>query len=280
MARRHLLLNLLVPWWRTSMHLQFTDKVYYIAGIANKKSVAFHVAKNLQDAGAKLILSAQNEGNLSQVKKYFPETPCFIHDVENTQHLNELEANIKLHYDRIDGFLHSLAYARFDLENLAFHETKSADFLQACHISSFSLVEMTNKLKNLLSTDASIVTIGISNTSATSYGYLGPIKAMLESTTKYLAKSLSEFSKIRVNCVAAGPLKTSASAGIPNYIDNYLYSEALTLRKENLHTNEVANTICFLLSPISSGINADSIRVDAGMNANYFDQDIVRRLNL
>jgi enoyl-[acyl-carrier protein] reductase I len=138
-------------------------------------------------------------------------------------------------------------------------------------------MEITHKILPLLKEDASITTISISNTKATSYGYLGPIKAMLETTVCYLAKSLSEHGQIRVNSVGAGPLKTSASAGIPNYIDNYLYSEQLTLRKQALSTQEVANTALFLLSKLSSGINAQNIIVDAGMSSNYFDQDIVKK---
>ena len=135
---------------------------------------------------------------------------------------------------------------------------------------------MASALKDTLTADASVVTISISNTKATSYGYLGPIKAMLDATVPFLAKSFSEFSKIRVNAVGAGPLKTSASAGIPDYIDNYLYAEELTLRKAALETQEVANTVAFLLSPKSSGINASTLLVDAGMSSNYFDQNVVK----
>jgi enoyl-[acyl-carrier protein] reductase I len=111
-----------------------------------------------------------------------------------------------------------------------------------------------------------------------SYGYLGPIKAALEHAVIYLAKSFSEFSRIRFNAVCAGPLKTSASAGIPGYVNNYLYAEKLTLRKEALKTPEVANTALFLLSPASSGINATGVKVDCGMSCNYFDQDIVNKV--
>ena len=100
---------------------------------------------------------------------------------------------------------------------------------------------------------------------------------MLETTVCYLAKSISQTKNIRVNSIGAGPLKTSASAGIPDYIENYLYSEALTLNKQSLKTQEVANTALFLLSPMSSGINAENIIVDNGMNSNYFDQDIVKK---
>jgi enoyl-[acyl-carrier protein] reductase I len=180
---------------------------------------------------------------------------------------------------KIDGFLHSLAFANFSEGPKSFIETKREDYLQACQISSFSLVEMSHQLKEILNPEGSVVTISISNTKATSYGYLGPIKAMLDATVPFLAKSFSEFSKIRVNAVGAGPLKTSASAGIPNYIDNYFYAEELTLRKSSLETQEVANTVCFLLSPKSSGINASTLIVDAGMSSNYFDQNIVKAFN-
>jgi enoyl-[acyl-carrier protein] reductase I len=102
---------------------------------------------------------------------------------------------------------------------------------------------------------------------------------MLEANVAYLAKSLSIDSEIRVNAVGAGPLKTSASAGIPNYINNYLFAESLTMRKKALETQEVASTVVFLLSPMSSGINATTVRVDAGMRSNGFDEVVVEKFS-
>ncbi len=259
--------------------MKLTGKTFLISGVANKKSVAYFTAKVLIDQGSNIIFSAQNETNKSKISKLFPDADVFILDVEKKNEIKALKTNVLKFTNKLDGILHSMAFANFEDGIKPFHETKLQDFLQATHISSFSLVQMTNQLYDLLDTEASIVTIGISNTKATSYGYLGPIKAMLESTVHFLAKSLSETKKIRVNCVGAGPLKTSASAGIPDYIDNYIFSEALTLRKENLHTSEVANTIAFLLSPISSGINAETIIVDAGMCVNHFTQDVVKGYN-
>ena len=250
--------------------LGVSGKTFYIAGVANKKSVAYFSAKTLIENGAKCVFSVQKEEQLEPVKKLFPESTVFVFDVKNDKDL-ALKINQKL-----DCFLHSLAFANFSEGPKPFHETKREDYLEAAQISSFSLVEMSNQLKELFTPDASIVTISISNTKATSYGYLGPIKAMLDATVPFLAKSFSEFSKIRVNAVGAGPLKTSASAGIPDYIDNYLFAEELTLRKEALGTQEVANTVCFLLSERSSGINASTLVVDAGMSCNYFDQNIVK----
>ena len=85
---------------------------------------------------------------------------------------------------------------------------------------------------------------------AENYGYMAPIKAALESSSFNLAKSFSADTKVRFNTVNAGPLKTSASAGIPGYLESYLYAEKLTFRKENVQTVEVANTAVFLLSDI------------------------------
>ena len=257
--------------------LGIKDKVFFISGVANKKSVAYFSAKTLIEAGAKCLFSVQKAEQIDTVKKLFPDSPVFVLDVENKDHLTHLQIEIKKHTDKIDGYLHSLAFANFSEGPKPFLETKREDYLQAAQISCFSLVETAHALKEILTPDGSIVTISISNTKATSYGYLGPIKAMLDATVPYLAKSFSEFSKVRVNAVGAGPLKTSASAGIPDYIDNYLFAEELTLRKQALETQEVANTVAFLLSPRSSGINASTLLVDAGMSCNYFDQKIVKK---
>jgi enoyl-[acyl-carrier protein] reductase I len=259
--------------------MNLNNKCFYIAGVANKKSVAYFVAKILIEAGSNIILSAQNDLNLQNIQKLFPKSPSFILDVENTEDMSNLTENLLRHTDKIDGFLHSMAFANFSEGPKPFHETKLENYLQACHISCFSFTQISNKLIPLLTNDASVVTVSISNTKATSYGYLGPIKAMLETSVAYLSKSFSEFSEIRFNSVAAGPLKTSASAGIPNYIENYLYAEQLTLRKKAIKTNEVASTIVFLLSSLSSGINAENLVVDGGMNVNYFDQDIVKKFS-
>ena len=151
-------------------------------------------------------------------------------------------------------------------------------FLQATAISAFSLVEVANAFKAYFSEKASVVSIGISSTDVTAenYGYMAPIKAALESSSYNLAKSFSADSLVRFNTVNAGPLKTSASAGIPGYLESYLYAEKLTFRKANVRTEEVANAALFLLSEASSGINGQGIVVNAGMDRNYFDSEVIR----
>ncbi len=258
--------------------LGIKDKTFLITGVANKKSVATFTAKTLIEAGAKVVISIQSEEMLPKIQKIFPDSKIYICDVESEDSIRKLGKSIKADGVMLSGYLHSIAFANFIEGVRPFIETNMKDFLQAANISMLSLTTLANSIKDSLSEDASVVTVSISSTRATSYGYLGPIKAALDSSVGYLAKSFSEFSNVRVNAVCAGPLKTSASAGIPGYINNYLYAEKLTLRKEALKTQEVADTICFLLSNRSSGINGEKIVVDAGINSNYFDQDIVNKV--
>jgi enoyl-[acyl-carrier protein] reductase I len=158
-----------------------------------------------------------------------------------------------------------------------FHRTLKKDFLQAMDISCFSLISICNHFQGLLATNASVVTISISTTrmAAENYGYMAPIKAALDSSLCFLAKSFSAFSNVRFNAVAPGLLKTSASAGIPGYVESYLFAEQAPLRKKALTTREAADTAVFLLSERSSGITAQTLVVDAGMAINYFDRDII-----
>lgn len=106
-------------------------------------------------------------------------------------------------------------------------------FLRAIDISCYSLVALVNAFREQFDPDASVVTISISTTrmAAENYGFMAPVKAALDSSLAFLAKSFSTFSRVRFNAVAPGLLKTSASAGIPGYVDAYLYAEQATLRK-------------------------------------------------
>ncbi len=260
--------------------LNLEGKKILIVGLANKKSVAFHIAKTIKDEGAIPIFSVVDEENLTKGKKLFPNDDFFICNVEKKEDINNLANSIKEKYDKIDGLVHSIAFADYSEGFKPFHETTREQFLQALQISSFSLVELSNALKDSFAYDASVITISISTTKMTAepYGFMAPVKASLDSTICFLAKSFSNFSNIRFNAVKAGLLKTSASAGIPGYIDYYLYAEEATLRKKALTTREVGKTAAFLLSDSSSGINAQGIVVDCGMCTNYFDKKIVKKV--
>jgi enoyl-[acyl-carrier protein] reductase I len=199
--------------------------------------------------------------------------------VRQPEDIVRLASSLAEDQGQIDGLVHSIAFADYSEGWKPFHETPKAGFLDAIDVSCHSLIGLSNALRELFSPDAAVVTISISTTdmAAENYGYMAPVKAALDSTVVFLAKSFSGFSRVRFNGVRAGLLKTSSSAGIPGYADSYLFAEQATLRKQGLATNEVASTVLFLLSPRSSGINAQGIVVDAGMGVNYFDAELVRR---
>jgi enoyl-[acyl-carrier protein] reductase I len=264
---------------RMSDFLQVTGKTYLVFGVANRKSVAWFIAKSLEEQGAKVIYSVRSEVRRQSLATLLTGKPVFLCDVEKEGAAAQLSADIAAAgHGLLHGIVHSIAFANYSEGFKAFHETKRADFLQATAISAFSLVEVANAFKARLVKNASIVTIGISSLLVTpdNYGYMGPIKAALDSCTRFLAKSFSTDTEIRFNVVGAGPLKTSASAGIPGYLESYLYAEKLTFRKRNLSTQEVADTALFLLSERSSGINGATLVVDAGLGSNFFDKEIVR----
>jgi enoyl-[acyl-carrier protein] reductase I len=262
----------------SSDFLQLAGKRILVMGVANKKSVAWHASRVLVDAGAEVVYAVRNAARVKQVQKLVGDATVLPCDVEHAEEIEALACGLAERFDRLDGFLHSIAFADYAGEPKPFHETPKADFLRAFDISCYSLVAVSNALKDLLTQDASVVTISISTTTMASenYGYMAPIKAALDSSLAFLAKSFSRFSQIRFNAVAPGLLKTSASAGIPGYVDSYLYAEQATLRRQAIRTEEVANVAAFLLSPRSSGLNAQRIVVDAGMSTNYFDATLIK----
>ena len=234
----------------------------------------------LVEAGAKVIHVVRSEQRAETAAKLFPDSPVFVCDVEDEANIirvrDEIAGRIA---EPIDGIVHSIAFANYSEGMRPFHQTRKQDFLQAMDISCFSLIAIANHFKELLAKQASVVTISISSTrmAAENYGYMGPVKAALESSLCFLAKSFSAFSEIRFNAVCPGLLKTSASAGIPGYIDSYLFAEQATLRKKAVQTSEAAHVAAFLLSPRSSGMNGQCLVVDAGMGMNYFDNAIVSK---
>jgi enoyl-[acyl-carrier protein] reductase I len=259
--------------------LNLSGKKILVFGVANRKSVGWLIAKSLEEQGATVIYSVRSEERKKSLGALLAGKPTFICDVEHEGAAARLASEIAAAgHAPLHGLVHSIAFANYSEGFKAFHETKRADFLQATAVSAFSLVEIANAFKPLLTKTASVLTIGISSLLVTpdNYGYMGPIKAALESAARFLAKSFSADSEIRFNVIGSGPLKTSASAGIPGYAESYLYAEKLTFRKRSLATQELANVALFLLSERSSGMNGTTLVVDAGLGSNYFDKEIIR----
>lgn len=249
---------------------------FVVCGVSNKKSVAFRAGRALKEAGARVTWVVHTEARRDEVSRLLDPDRVEVCDVES-------EAAIRALGERIDepvhGLLHAIAFANYAEGPRPFHETARADFLQAVQISSFSLVELARAFRPRFEPDASVVTVSISTTrmAAENYGYMAPAKAALESSLVFLARSFASFSEVRFNAVAPGLLKTRSAAGIPGYAESYLYAERVIPRGRGVTVDEVASTIAFLLSPRSSGINGQTLVLDAGMSFNYFDRDLVRR---
>ena len=258
--------------------LDLENKSFLVTGVANRKSVAWHIAKVLEEEGAKVIYSVRSEDRKKSLEKLLAGRPVFVCDVEKQEDIERLKIQVAQHSKVLHGLVHSIAFANYSQGLKPFHETRKKDFLQSVDISCYSLISLANAFKDFFDQQASVVTVSISTTrmAAENYGYMAPAKAALDSTLCFLAKSFSAFSKVRFNSINPGLLKTSASAGIPGYIDSYLHAEKATLRKKGLTTQEAANAAVFLLSERASGINAQGLVLDAGMSIYYFDQELIK----
>ncbi len=259
--------------------LQLAGRRVLVCGLANRKSVAWHVGRVLVEAGAEVIWCVRTPERKQQVARLTGEAQVLVCDVRHDAQIAALAETLAADEKPLWGLVHSLAFADYTVGNVPFHETPRTAFLEAVEISCYSLSALAGALAPQFDPDGSVVAISISTTrmASESYGFMAPAKAALDSSVAFLAKSFSRFSRVRFNAVAAGLLKTASSAGIPGYVENYLYAERMTLRKQAVATDEVANVAAFLLSPRSSGINAQGLVVDAGMDVNYFDADMVRR---
>lgn len=258
--------------------LQLEGKSFLVMGAANRKSVAFQVGRVLKEAGADVLYAVRSEARRESLRKLLGDSPVYVCDVEHQDQIDRLKEEVTRDRPTVHGLVHSIAFADYSAGWLPFHETPRNAFLQAVNISCFSLIATANAFRDVLDPEqGSVVTISISTTrmAAENYGYMAPVKAALDSSICFLAKSFSKFSKVRFNAVCPGLLKTSASAGIPGYVDSYLFAEQATLRKHAVQTEEVANVTAFLLSPRSSGINSQGLVIDAGMGTNYFDEALV-----
>lgn len=244
-------------------------KTGLIMGIANKRSIAWGVANSVNSAGARLILTHQNERLGENVRELAPllnnpmVLPC---DVASDEQIQALMDRIREEAGHLDFLVHALAYAPREALSGMYAETKRADFAVALDISAFSLAAISGAALPLMQDrQASIVTLTYfgSERVIQNYNVMGVAKAALEASVRYLANDLGP-QGIRVNAISAGPIKTLASSavsGISNMIK--LHAERAPLRKQ-VDIDEVGDTALFLVSPLSRGISGEVIYVDGG----------------
>ena len=185
--------------WRMSDFLKLQGKTILVLGVANKKSVAWQAARVLKEAGADLVYSVRSEARRESVRKLVGDAPVLVCDVEDQTQIDRLRDEVAKIRPKLHGMLHSIAFADYAGETNAdaglkpFHETSKAAFLRAVDISCFSLIALSNAMRGLFDSDASVVTVSISTTrmAAENYGFMAPVKAALDSSLAFLAKSFT-----------------------------------------------------------------------------------------
>ncbi len=241
-----------------------------IFGVANERSIAWGIAKKLKENGANVALNYLNDSIKKRVEPLAEELNSdfiFQLDVSSDEQMSELKNTIASHWKKIDIIVHSLAFAeREDLQN-PFIQTSKSGFLKAIEISAFSFVDISNRLNELLSENASLITMTYHGSTQVIPGYnvMGVAKAALESSMKYLAYDLGP-KGIRVNAISAGPIRTLAASAVGGFKEKLKNTAERSLLKKNVSQLDVANSALYLASDLSSGVTGEIIYVDSGLS--------------
>jgi len=242
-----------------------------VLGIANKKSIAYGIAKACQEQGAELAITYLNERFEKKLAPIAEELGCdgrfYPCDVSKPEEIKALKASLEKDMGQIDFIVHSIAFAPKEGLSGRFMDISKEAFDVAMDISVYSLIEVTRELKPILSDNASILTLtyygGVKY--IPNYNLMGVAKAALEMTTKYLAEDLGR-DGVRVNALSAGPIKTLAAAGIGDFSFMLKWNAAHSPLKRNVTIEDVGNSGMYLLSDLSSAVTGEVHYVDGGYN--------------
>ncbi|MCO4845361.1 MAG: enoyl-ACP reductase FabI [Sulfurovum sp.] len=242
-----------------------------ILGIANKKSIAYGIAKACQEQGAEMAITFLNERFEQKLAPIAEDLECgarlYPCDVSKPEEIKALKESLEKDMGEIDFIVHSIAFAPKEGLSGRFYDISKEAFDVAMDISVYSLIEIVRELKPILSSSSSVLTLsyygGVKY--IPNYNLMGVAKAALEMTTKYLAEDLGK-DGIRVNAISAGPIKTLAAAGIGDFSFMLKWNQAHSPMKENVTINQVGNSGMYLLSDLSSGVTGEIHYVDAGYN--------------
>ncbi|MGZ4838683.1 MAG: enoyl-ACP reductase FabI [Terriglobales bacterium] len=241
-----------------------------VFGVANKRSIAWAIARQLHGAGARLALTYQNERLALEAKdlvESLPGTEGFQCDVANEGEVERLFQQLKDRYGKLDVLVHSIAFAPAAELSRPFRETSREGFRIAHDVSVYSLIALARAAAPLMTDGGSIMTLTYYGAEKVvpNYNVMGVAKAALEATVRYLAADLGK-ERIRVNAISAGPIKTLAARGIAGLGDMLKgHAERAPLGR-NIEPDEVGKAALFLASDLSTGVTGETIYVDCGYN--------------
>jgi enoyl-[acyl-carrier protein] reductase I len=241
-----------------------------VTGVLTDASIAFHVARIAQQEGATLVLTGFGRLSLvERIAKRLPEPPPVIElDVTDPQQLGSLAGRVAEHVDGLDGVVHAVGFAPQTALGGNFLQTEWADVATAVQVSTYSLKALAVAALPLLKGGGSIVGLDFDASRAwPAYDWMGVAKAGLESCARYLARDLGP-KGIRVNLVAAGPLRTMAAKSIPGFSAfEDMWDGRAPLGWDIGDPGPAARACAALLSDWFPATTGEIVHVDGGVHA-------------
>lgn len=247
-------------------------KKILVTGVLTDSSIAFHIARLAQEQGAQVVLSSYGRvlSLTTRIAGRLPNPAAIIElDVTNEADLAALESRVRAHIpDGLDGVVHSIGFAPEAALGGNFLNTSWEDVSTAMHVSAYSLKSLTMAAKPLFTGGGSVVGLDFDATVAwPKYDWMGVAKAALESTSRYLARDLGG-QNIRVNLVAAGPIRTMAAKSIPGFDEfEKVWNERAPLAWDVTDPVPAAQAVVALLSDWFPKTTGEIIHVDGGVHA-------------
>ena len=239
-----------------------------VIGVANEKSIAWGIANVLAKHGAELAITYQTKAFEKRVRPLATSIGSklvFPADVQNEESLTYLFNKLEEIWGKLDFLVHAVAYS--DKEELvgSFINTSRSNFLNSLDISCYSFVNLAKRCIPLMPKGGSLLTVSFlgSQRVTPNYNVMGPAKAALESSVKYLANDLGP-DNIRVNAISPGPMKTLAGAAIGGARQVFRATEKNSPLRQNADLEAVGNAALYLLSESSSSTTGEIIYVDGG----------------
>ncbi len=246
-----------------------------VVGVANKRSIAWAIARRLDAAGAQVAITFQGERVEKDVTKLAGElinqpVPVVPMDVQDEAQMDAAVAAAAEQMGGIDILVHAVAFARAEDLGGRFIETSLEGFNLALEISAWSLAALAKRVEPYMKVagGGAIVTLSYmaAERAVPGYNVMGIAKSALESIVRYLAWDMGE-DNVRVNALSAGPVRTLAARGIPGFgALTDMTAQKSPLRRE-ITADEVADAALFLCSPLARAVTGETLHVDAGYHA-------------
>jgi len=248
-----------------------SGKTVVVTGVLTDQSIAFHIARLAQDEGAAVILTSFGR-TMSLTKRSasrLPTEPPIVElDVTNDDDLAQFAVRLGEHCETVDGLVHSIGFAPESALGGNFLHTPWPDVATALQVSAYSMASLTMATKPRMASEASVVGLDFDASVAwPTYDWMGVAKAALESTTRYLARDLGP-EGIRVNLVAAGPIRTMAAKSIPGFDEfEKVWQERAPLGWDLTDPTPAARACVALLSPWFAATTGEIVHVDGGVHS-------------